>query len=204
MSGTSRLVALIFEEEVRKVQSLPLSAQQGTEVGQVVVGESPDKALAGWREIRQKAKDADVELEDAVLIYKTTDGQTEIRQFKELTGGKGAARGAFWGLLAGLIFGGPVAGVLWGLGIGAVYGKAVDHGIDNKFLRDAGRALRPAHSAILMLIQDQDYEGAMAYLKTFDARIYESEFSQEAEKATQKAAENPEIARAVEAEFQVE
>lgn len=65
----------------------------------------------------------------------------------------------------------------------AVYGKAVDHGIDNKFLRDAGRALRPAHSAILMLIQEQDYEGAMAYLKTFDTKIYESKFSQEAEEA---------------------
>lgn len=65
-------------------------------------------------------------------------------------------------------------------------------------------ALKPAHSAILMLIQERDYEEAMTYRKTFDTEIYESNFNEEAEKAAQKAAENPEIAEAVQAEFKVE
>ncbi|MFA9403813.1 MAG: DUF1269 domain-containing protein, partial [Anaerolineales bacterium] len=141
---------------------------------------------------------------DAVVVYKTKSGDVKIKQTKDITLGKGAGRGAFWGLLIGLLFGGPLGGVLWGLGIGAIYGRVVDHGVDDKFIQDVGDALKPSTSALLILIREEDYDDALAYLKTFDAKIYEAELGEEAEEAVVKAAENPEIAKAVDVEFGAE
>jgi len=51
-----------------------------------------------------------------------------------------------------------------------------------------------------VLIQKADYNDAMAYLRTFDAKIYEAELDEEAEKMVIEAAENRDVARAVGAE----
>ena len=47
---------------------------------------------------------------DAVILFKTPRGEVKIKQTEDLTAAKGARRGVFWGLLAGIILGGPIAG----------------------------------------------------------------------------------------------
>lgn len=202
---SKKLVALTFEElNENRAAWESVHGSWAPETGELPIGDEPEQAGSILKYIEKKAKEAGVKLEDAVVVYKTKSGDVKIKQTKDITLGKGAGRGAFWGLLIGLLFGGPLGGVLWGLGIGAIYGRVVDHGVDDKFIQDVGDALKPSTSALLILIREEDYDDALAYLKTFDAKIYEAELGEEAEEAVVKAAENPEIAKAVDVEFGAE
>jgi len=201
----SKLVALVFQEEVHTLSTwaaVPPAREAGA--SEVVMDDSPDQAMANLKTIQEKANEAGVKLEDAVVVYRAKDGRVKIKQTKDMTAGKGAGRGAFWGLLVGLLLGGPVGGLLGGLGVGALYGKFVDHGIDDKFIRDVGNSLKPTKSAVLLLIPEENYPGAIAYLKTFDTEIYEAEIGEDVEEAVREAAEKPEVAQAVEDEFSTE
>ena len=197
---SKRLVALTFEELDQASATWEAIREGRAPHGALIVGGEAERATAALKDIEEKAKKAGVKLEDAVVVYKTKDGEVKIKQTRDVTAGKGAGRGAFWGLLVGLLFGGPIGGVLWGLGLGAIYGHVVDHGVDDKFIKDVGDALKPTTSALLMLIQEEDYDDAMAYLRTFDTKIYEAELDEGTEKMVIKAAENRDVAQAVGAE----
>jgi uncharacterized membrane protein len=205
----SKLIALLFEEEelVQDILAAPSAAGMGTADATsptLTVDPDPTIALSVMETIQQKAKEEGVKVEDAVVLFRNPEGQLKIKQFEELTAGKGAKRGVFWGLLAGLVLGGPVAGLLWGLGIGAVVGAATDHGIDNKFLRSVGEGLRLNHSAVLVLVKDEDAPGAIEYLQTFDTELHVTDFSEATQEAAEKAAENDGVANAVEGQFEIE
>jgi uncharacterized membrane protein len=194
----SKLIALVFKEiDSRDAHVEHLEAVQSGDV----VEPRPQTALANWKTIRQAAKEGGVKIEDAVIIWKASQGEIKVIQTQELTASRGARRGAFWGLLVGLVLGGPLAGVLWGLGIGAVTGKVVDHGIDNKVLKDLTDTLTPLTSAILILIKPEDYERSIAYLRTFDTKIFEADFDDGAIEALRKVAEDEQIAKATKAHF---
>lgn len=201
MGETNKLVALIFQEAAR-VGVYQQAAERGQGVA-VAIAE-PYLAQAALAEIEKKAKGAGVEIKDAVIAFKTDEGRIKIRQTKDMTTGKGARRGGFWGLVVGLILGGPLFGVLAGLGLGAIAGRRIDHGLDDEFIRQVSRSLKPTTSALLVLIDQEHAEGAIAYLKSFDAEMHVADISKEAEEAIDEAAENETIAQAVEAEFGAE
>jgi len=193
MSDKSRLVILAFpEEDAAKVHL-------GGDIPPMELNVSVKDSRAGsaWKTIEKAAKGADVELKDAALIYKTKDGRFQIKQTMDVTSGKGARRGGFWGFLIGLLLGGPIGGALGGAVIGAIYGKVVDKGINDKFLKDVGQAMKPMSSAIFLVIKEEDYEKSIAYLKSFDTKIFESEFDEEAGQAMEDAMENEDVAKVV-------
>jgi uncharacterized membrane protein len=74
------------------------------------------------------AKQHLLELEDVAYAYKDDKGKVRIHQAISLTGA-GAASGALWGTLIGLLFFMPVAGLAIGAGAGALAGKLSDVGI---------------------------------------------------------------------------
>ena len=201
MGETNKLVALIFQEGAR-VGVYQQAAEQGQGVA-VTIAE-PHLAAAALDEIEKRAKDAGVEIKDAVIAFKTDEGRIKIRQTKDMTTGKGARRGGFWGLVVGLVLGGPLFGALAGLGLGAIAGRRIDHGLDDEFIRQVSRSLKPRTSALLVLIDEEHAEGAIAYLKSFNAEMHVADISKEAEEAIDEAAENETIAQAVEAEFSTE
>jgi uncharacterized membrane protein len=199
MGNGSKLVALVFREGGE------FTVQPGSFVGgggQVaVVDAQPNQAEAALKEIEQRAKDSGVELKDAVIAFKASDGRIKIRQTKDLTAGKGAGRGGLLGLLVGLVFGGPLVGALLGLSIGAIVGRRVDHGLDDDFIHRLGKSLRPKDSVLLLLIDQELSPEGQAYLGSFNAELHVTDFSAEAEEAVSKAAQDEVIAGAVEAEF---
>ena len=205
----SKLIALLFEEEqeMSRVMAMPPDVDSGQPTmggAAPVVDPDPNMALGVMKTIQAKAKEADVKLEDAVIVFKNPKGETKIKQLEELTPGKGAKRGIFWGLLAGLILGGPIGGILWGLGIGAIVGGVIDHGIDNKWLKTVSDWLTPGRSAILLMVKDEDAEGAIAYLETFDTEMHVADVSDLAKEAAEKAADHEDLAEAVQAEYDIE
>ena len=201
MSETNKLVALIFQEAAR-TGVYDQRAEQGQGVA-IAIAE-PYLAQAALDEIEKKAKEAGVEIKDAVIAFKTDEGRIKIRQTKDMTTGKGSRRGGFWGLVVGLILGGPLFGVLAGLGLGAIAGRRIDHGLDDEFISQVSRSLKPRTSALLVLIDQEHAERAIAYLKSFDAEMHVADISKEAEEAIDEVAGDEAIAQAVEAEFSAE
>lgn len=201
MSEMNKLVALIFQE-AGQVGVYEQRAVQGQGVAVSIV--EPHLAMAALDEIEKKAKAAGVEIKDAVIAFKTGEGRIKIRQTKDMTTGKGARRGGFWGLLVGLVLGGPLLGALAGLGLGAIAGRRIDHGLDDDFISQVSRSLKPSTSALLVLIDQEHAAKAIAYLESFDVEMHVADISQEAEEAIDQAAEDETIARAVEAEFGAE
>ena len=201
MSETNKLVALIFQEAAR-TGVYDQRAEQGQGVA-IAIAE-PYLAQAALDEIEKKAKEAGVEIKDAVIAFKTDEGRIKIRQTKDMTPGKGARRGGFWGLVVGLILGGPLFGVLAGLGLGAIAGRRIDHGLDDEFISQVSRSLKPRTSALLVLIDEEHAEGAIAYLKSFNAEMHVADISKETEEAIDEVAGDEAVAQAVEVEFGAE
>lgn len=198
MSNDSKLVALVFTEVGQ------LAARQGSAVSEqgtgALIDVQPDNAIDALKEIKARAKEAGVELKDAVIAFKASDGRVKIKQTKDLTVGKGAGRGGLLGLVVGLIFGGPLVGALLGLGIGAIVGRR-DHGLDDDFIRGLGKSLKPGDSVLLLLIDQELKPEGVAYLESFNAELHITNFDAQAEEAVSRAAEDEAIAGAVEAEF---
>ena len=201
MSETNKLVALIFQEAAR-TGVYDQRAEQGQGVA-IAIAE-PYLAQAALDEIEKKAKGAGVEIKDAVIAFKTGEGRIKIRQTKDMTTGKGARRGGFWGLVVGLVLGGPVLGVLAGLGLGAIAGRRIDHGLDDEFISKVSKSLKPRTSALLVLIDEEHAEGAIAYLKSFNAEMHVADISKETEEAIDEVAGDEAVAQAVEVEFGAE
>jgi uncharacterized membrane protein len=195
MGTNNRLVVLTFPKE--EIVAVPNIHGTTTPIGKDV---KDTQGWATWKTIQKAAKEADVQLKDAAIVYKTQDGRIQLKQTMDLTTGKGAGRGSFWGFLIGLVLGGPIGGALLGVVAGAIYGGMTDKGIDDKFMRNVGQAMQPQTSAIFLLIKEEDYAQAIPYLKSFDAEIHESEFSDKAEDAVNKALENEDVAKAIDVE----
>ena len=192
----SKLIALVFDP--KQAESVLVDSMTGAPGVLVLATQTPeDRALEMLKFLRKKAKEADVALEDAVVVYKTQEGDVKIKQTEEVTAGKGAKWGSFWGLLVGLLLGGPVVGILGGLGLGALYGRLTDHGISDQFIKDVGQALELNGSALMLMIKNEDYPRSIEYLKTFELDIYEADLSEDTEEAVLQAVENDDIVRAV-------
>ena len=67
--------------------------------------------------------------------------------------GAGAAGGALWGGLIGLIFLMPLFGMAIGAASGAAAGALTDAGVDDKFMKELGEQLTPGSAAVIALVR---------------------------------------------------
>src|SRR5690349_23272344 len=91
-----------------------------------------------------------VELEDLVILERKQDGKVKLHQ--PSTAGLGAASGALWGGLIGLLFFMPLLGMAIGGAAGAAGGALSDYGIDDNFMKELGEEIEPGGAALLLLI----------------------------------------------------
>jgi uncharacterized membrane protein len=114
----------------------------------------PSEAKA--EEVRAKVldmqKDYLIEIGDAVIAAKDANGHVKLNQLFNTTAA-GAAGGAFWGLLVGMIFLMPIAGVALGAASGALGGSLTDFGIDDNKMKEAAQALQPGEAGLFLLIR---------------------------------------------------
>jgi uncharacterized membrane protein len=116
----------------------------------------PDAATAEQvrQELIQATKEHLVRLEDAVVVEHRPDGKIKLHQAMS-TAGAGAAGGALWGGLIGLIFLAPLFGMAVGAASGAFAGKVSDVGANDNFMKDLGAKL-PAGGAALIALGSTD------------------------------------------------
>ncbi len=122
-----------------------------------------------------------LEMEDAVVVTRDLKGKIKLHQAVSLTAA-GAASGAFWGLLIGLLFLNPLLGAA--VGAGALSGKLTDLGVDDRTAKQLGDELTPGSSALIVLIRKVTADKVLDGLKQFAGRgrVFQTSLSKDDEK----------------------
>ncbi|MFC6159922.1 DUF1269 domain-containing protein [Kribbella sp. NPDC058693] len=126
------------------------------------------------------AKQQLLQREDAAYAYKDAKGKVRIHQSVNLTGA-GAASGALWGTLIGLIFLNPLAGFAVGAASGAVAGKLTDVGINDDLIKKVGQELQDGHAAVFLLARSATVDRVVDALKPFSPTIIQTNLTKERE-----------------------
>ena len=112
--------------------------------------DKPNRASEVLVNVMHLQQEGALRLGDAVVLAKDEDGRARILETIDVTPGKGALMGTWWGLLAGL-FVGPLA-IVGGAAAGALYGKLVDKGLADDWVRQMSEWLEAGRSALLLLV----------------------------------------------------
>jgi uncharacterized membrane protein len=155
----------------------------------VVVGfDNPNDADRVLTKLTRLQKEYLIDLEDAVIAIRGSDGTVRIKQSVNLVSlgaASGGLSGAMWGSLIGLLFLNPLAGFAIGgavgLGSGALRGNMIDYGINDDFIKSIGDTLQPDTSALFLLIRKSQPEKVLAELSQFEGRVIRSSLSPDQE-----------------------
>ncbi|TQD33316.1 DUF1269 domain-containing protein (plasmid) [Rhodobacter capsulatus] len=153
----------------------------------LVIGyETPAAAEAARAEVLGMAKEYLVDVTDAVVATVDDDGGIRLAQMVDLWA-VGATGGAFWGLLAGILFFNPLLGLVIGATAGAVSGALADYGIDDAFMRKVSALLQPGHAALFLLLKTPASERMVTRLGAKGGEILRTNLDPAAETALRDA-----------------
>jgi uncharacterized membrane protein len=127
-----------------------------------------------------------IDLADAVVVVRETNGKVKLRQLYNLTAA-GAASGGFWGGLIGLLFLNPLFGFAIGAAAGAVSGALRDVGIDDGFMKNLGETLKPGTAALCVLIRHMTPDKVVEEVKKFGGTLIKTNLCHENEEKLRAA-----------------
>jgi uncharacterized membrane protein len=131
-------------------------------------------------ELVQATKEKLVELQDAVVVEHQADGKIKLHQAVSTTGA-GAAGGAMWGGLIGLLFLAPLFGMAVGAATGALAGKATDVGVNDDFLKQLGDKLEPGAAALIALGSSGAPDKVLERLRPYGGDVIQTSLDNERE-----------------------
>ena len=148
----------------------------------------PDQATAeqARAELVSATREHLVQLDDAVVVYREPDGKIKLHQAYSATG-LGAAGGAMWGGLIGLLFLAPLFGMAVGAATGALGGKLSDTGVNDDFMKELGAKLPPGGAALIALGQSQARDKLIERMRPFGGEIVQTSLSTEEEQQLEAA-----------------
>jgi uncharacterized membrane protein len=132
------------------------------------------------------AKQELLQLQDAAYAYRDDRGKVRIHQAISLTGA-GAASGALWGTLIGLLFLMPVAGLAIGAGTGALAGKLADVGINDDTIKQIGGQLEQGRAAVFLLAKSATVDRVIEAIKPFNPTVIQTNLTKDREEELVKA-----------------
>jgi uncharacterized membrane protein len=140
------------------------------------------------QELVEATKEHLVTLEDAVVVVHGEDGKIKLNQAVSTTGA-GAAGGALWGGLIGLIFLAPLLGMAVGAASGALGGKMADVGVNDNFMKELGAQLQPGAAALIALGQSDAGDKLIERVQPYGGHVIQTSLSNEAEERLRTALE---------------
>ena len=153
----------------------------------LVIEFSSERKAEGVREmLLAMQKEYLIELGDAVIAVKESGGRVKLNQLFQPVA-HGAASGALWGSLIGLLFMMPLAGLAIGAASGALGGKLADLGINGDFMRQVARTLQSGNAALFLLIRKMTTDKVLAALRGVGGTVMRSSFDETKEEALQAA-----------------
>lgn len=142
----------------------------------------PDRETA--EAVRQKlAKltlEHTIELEDAVIVDRDENGKVKLHQAHNPVA-RGAAGGALWGGLIGLLFLAPLFGMLVGAAAGGAGGALTDVGINDQFMKELGARLTPGGAALIVLVRKVTPDKVLPEITGFGGEVIQTSLDDEAE-----------------------
>lgn len=155
----------------------------------IVIGYNTQEQAETAREALYKlAKEYLIEVEDAVVATAEQDGQIKLHQMVNLWA-MGASGGAFWGLLAGLVFLNPLVGVAAGAGAGALAGALSDYGINDGFMKEVSSILQPGQAALFISAKRATSDRVVEEMSKHGGRILRTNLDRTQEQALRDAFE---------------
>jgi uncharacterized membrane protein len=130
-------------------------------------------------------KEHSLTLEDAVIVEHRADGKMKLHQ--PSMAGLGAASGALWGGLIGLIFLMPLFGMAIGAASGAAAGAASDRGVDDDFMKELGQKLPAGGAAVIVLVAEATRDKVVPEIAQYGGHVIQSSLSNEQQGALQDA-----------------
>jgi len=121
-----------------------------------------------------------LQLEDAVIVTREDGGKVKLHQARSTTGA-GAAGGAMWGGLIGLLFLAPLLGMAVGAASGALTGKLTDVGVDDSFLKELGAKLEPGMAAVIVLVRRSTPDKVLPEIQRYGGTVLQSSLDDDAE-----------------------
>jgi uncharacterized membrane protein len=135
--------------------------------------------------VGELVREHSLELDDAVIVENRGDGKIKLHQ--PSLAGRGAAGGALWGGLIGLIFFMPLLGLAVGAASGAAAGALSDYGIDDSFMKELGDKLEPGKAAVFVLVREATRDKVVPEIAQYGGTVIQSSLSNEQEAALQEA-----------------
>ena len=126
-------------------------------------------------ELRQLMKEQSITLDDMVVVERRPDGKIKLHQAGS-TAAMGAAGGALWGGLIGLIFLVP----LFGMAIAAA-GALTDVGVDDKFMKTLGERLEQGGAALVVLVRQSTPDKVLPRISQYGGEVIQSSLDNETE-----------------------
>jgi uncharacterized membrane protein len=143
-----------------------------------------DSAQQVMGSLAELQREHSLALDDAVIIERRHDGKIKLHQ--PSTAGVGAAGGAVWGGLIGLIFLNPLLGMAIGAASGAAAGAMSDYGVDDNFMKELGERLQPGNAAVLVLVREATRDKVLPEISKYGGHVIQSSLSNEQEAALQE------------------
>ena len=138
--------------------------------------------------LRSLQKEYLIDLEDACVVERETNGKVYIKQAVNLTAlgaAAGGSRGALWGALVGLLFLNPLAGMaigaITGAGAGALSGSLADYGIRDDFIKKLSATIPQGTSALFVLFKNVNEDKVLPEIESYKPRVLKTSLSNEAE-----------------------
>jgi uncharacterized membrane protein len=135
--------------------------------------------------VNELVREHSLTLDDAVIVERRPDGKVKLHQ--PSMAGRGAAGGALWGGLIGLIFLMPLFGMAIGAASGAAAGALSDYGIDDNFMKELGDKLPNGAAAVLVLVREATRDKVVPEISKYGGHVIQSSLSNEQETALQEA-----------------
>jgi len=139
-----------------------------------IVFDKPNRATEVLVNLMHLQQEGALRLGDAVVVVKDEAGRARIHQTIDVTPGKGAMIGTWWGLLAGLLVG-PLA-IAGGAAVGALYGKLVDKGLADDWVKQMAEWLDAGRSALLLLVTVDDKPQVLRELSRYEGEVVSTDF----------------------------
>jgi uncharacterized membrane protein len=131
-----------------------------------------------------------IALDDAVIVEHRPDGKMKVHQTAR-PGAVGAAGGALWGGVIGLLFFAPFLGMAVGAATGGAVRAASDVGVDDQFMKRLGEELTPGSAALIVLVRDSTPDKVLPRISPYGGCVIHSSLSDETEEHLREALSVP-------------
>ena len=152
----------------------------------VLTFDDTEQAGQAFEALKKAQSSGLLKIDDAAVIVKQESGKVEVKNQLDTATKWGAVGGGMLGLLLASVFF-PLAGLAIGAITGALLGKAMNVGVDKKFVQDVTETLKPGSSALFVIGKSDHADAVAATLRPFQGTIYQTTLPEEAVEELQDA-----------------